>query len=122
MLLFDEHTWGQAHPIGPAQEANWSEKACLAYRAGALAHDILSKSLNKIVDHIELAEDGYHIVVFNPLSWTRTDLVRVPLREPAPCGRPMYLRRGGTPALVSGSAIGRDIVRIPLELVEEPSP
>ncbi|HID10268.1 MAG TPA: hypothetical protein EYP17_03080, partial [Candidatus Latescibacteria bacterium] len=26
----------------------------------------------------------------------------------------------GTPALVSGSAIGRDIVRIPLELVEEP--
>ncbi|HDI00653.1 MAG TPA: hypothetical protein ENF74_06695, partial [Firmicutes bacterium] len=111
--------WGQAHPIGPAQEANWSEKACLAYRARALAHDTLSKSLNRIVDHIELAEDGYHIVVFNPLSWRRTDLVRVLLREPAPCGRPMYLRRD-KPAFVSGSAIGRDIVHPPLELVEEP--
>ncbi|RKY57666.1 MAG: hypothetical protein DRP94_08345 [Candidatus Latescibacterota bacterium] len=119
MLLYDEHTWGQAHPIGPAQEANWSEKACLAYRARALAHDTLSKSLNRIVDHIELAEDGYHIVVFNPLSWRRTDLVRVLLREPAPCGRPMYLRRD-KPAFVSGSAIGRDIVHPPLELVEEP--
>ena len=120
MLLYDEHTWGQAHPIGPAQEANWSEKANFAYRATALAHDTLSKSLNRIVDRIELAEEGYHIVVFNPLSWRRTDLVRVPLREPAPCGRPMYLRRGERPAFVSGSAIGRDIVHPPLELVEKP--
>jgi len=120
ILLYDEHTWGQAHPIGPAQNANWSEKANFAYRAAALAHDTLSKSLNKIVDQIELPKEGYHIVVFNPLSWKRDDLVRVPFRAPVPCGRPMYLKQDDHPALVSGSAIGRDIVNPPIELVERP--
>ena len=39
-LLYDEHTWGMAQPIGPAQDACWSQKSELAYRAAALAHDV----------------------------------------------------------------------------------
>ena len=128
MLLYDEHTWGQANPIGPAQEANWAEKALHAYKASALAHDILIKSLNVIVDRIRLQEDGYYIIVFNPLSWSRSDIVYAFLREPEPCGRPIHqLKRVqmGTlveepPILVSGSAIGRDIVRLPRSIINEP--
>jgi len=128
-LLFDEHTWGQANPIGPAQEANWAEKALHAYKTAALAHDILLKSLNKIVDQINLQREDYHIVVFNPLSWERTDIVYAYLREPEPCGRPLHplqeipeewKGREEPPILVPGSAIGRNIINLPLSLIEEP--
>jgi len=121
MLLYDEHTWGMAHPIGPAQEAHWSEKSNFAYRAAALSQDIFSKSLNKIVDEIKLLDDGGHVVVFNSLSWKRTDVVRIPLKVETPCGRPMHLEypeHGVSPIFVSGSAIGRNIVNLPLDIVE----
>jgi len=91
-LLYDEHTWGMAHPIGPAQDACWSQKAEHAYRAAALAHDVLLKSTNRLADQIRLTDEGYHIVVFNPLSWQRTDVVHLPAVTPAPCSRQMYWR------------------------------
>ena len=128
MLLYDEHTWGQANPIGPAQEANWAEKALHAYKASALAHDVLIKSLNVIVDKIRLEYDGYYIIVFNPLSWSRSDIVYAYLREPEPCGRPIHQLKEATegisaeepPILVSGSAIGRDAIRLPSSIINEP--
>lgn len=124
-LLYDEHTWGMAHPIGPAQDASWSQKAEHAYRAAALAHDVLLKSTNRLADRIRLADEGYHIIVFNPLSWERTDVVHLPAVTPAPCSRPMYWRypapdEDRPPIWVSGTAIGRDIVHLPLALLEQP--
>ena len=123
MLLYDEHTWGMANPIGPAQEAHWSEKSGFAYRAAALSQDILSKSLNKIVDEIKLSHEGYHILVFNSLSWKRTDVVHTPLKAQSPCGRPMHLEYSEnevSPVLISGSAIGRDIMNLPMDIIEKP--
>ena len=111
------------HPIGPAQDAHWNEKGGLAYRAAALSQDILSKSLNKIVDEVERPDDGYHVVLFNSLSWERTDVVRVAFRTESPCGRPMHLEYSEnevSPMLISGSAIGRDIVNPPMDVVERP--
>jgi len=121
MLLYDEHTWGMAHPLGPAQDGCWGFKAEHAYRAAGLAHDVLTKSLNRIVDQIALADEGCHVVVFNPLSWPRTDVVRLPLRSPAPCSLPMHTRPrpdAATPELVAGTAIGRSIIEPPTELIE----
>jgi len=121
MLLYDEHTWGMADPIGPAQDAHWSEKSGFAYRAAALSQDILSKSVNKIVDEIKLSDDGCHIIVFNSLSKERTDVVRVPFSTYSPCGQPMHTRyQNGKSLLVSGSAIGRNIINPPIDLMEKP--
>ncbi|MCC6446829.1 MAG: hypothetical protein IT210_25680 [Armatimonadetes bacterium] len=123
-LLYDEHTWGMAHPIGPAQDGCWSEKSQFAYRAAALAQDVLTKSANRIADSVRLGEEGYHLLVFNPLSFTRTDVMSVPAVTPSPCGRPMHWSHppeGGGPArMVCGTAVGRSLVDLPLSLLEKP--
>lgn len=124
MLLYDEHTWGFWHPIGPAQEAEWNEKGGFAYRAAALSQNVLSKGLNKIVDEVERPDDGYHVVVFNSLSWERTDVVRVEFKPPSPCGRPMHTEQRAQnldqSVVTSGSAIGRWIVGLPINITEGP--
>jgi hypothetical protein len=77
MLLYDEHTWGKDYPAGKVQDWSWADKSLYAYKAAGLAESILFESLEKIADKIELTEQGPHIVVFNPLSIQRTDVVRV---------------------------------------------
>ncbi|NLE43950.1 MAG: hypothetical protein GX620_04460 [Chloroflexi bacterium] len=129
-LLYDEHTWGMAHPVGPAQDGCWAQKAQYAFRAAALAHDVLSKSVNRIADQVNLEDAGYQIVVFNALARERTGLVNVPATPPAPCGRPMHWQstegqlldsgQPRPPVLVSGTAIGRSLIDLPLELLESP--
>jgi len=78
MLLFDEHTWGSAYQIGHRQDFAWSEKAQYAYRAAYLADDILSGSVGSIAGSVSRKAEGPHIVVFNSLSFQRTDLVNIP--------------------------------------------
>ena len=129
MLMYDEHCWGMHHPIGPAQDSCVNTKRGYAYMAAALAHDCLLKSLNKIVDQINLPEEDYYIIVFNPLSWKRTDIVYVWAKEPSPRGFPMHVvyelpedwtEKTGEkpPILVAGTAIGRNIIDLPLKLLE----
>ena len=77
MLLYDEHTWGRDYPEGEVQDWSWNEKSQYAYKAAGLVKPILSGSLESIAHKIELNEDGQHIVVFNSLSFERTDVVRV---------------------------------------------
>lgn len=81
LFYYDEHCWGLAHVGGPAMDAHWSDKSNFVYKAAALAHDITIKAANKLVDQINLPTDDWSIVIFNPLAHTRTDVVRVPLRE-----------------------------------------
>ena len=124
-LLYDEHTWGMAAAAGPAQDSCWSQKSEFAYRAAALAHDVLVKSTNRIADQINLPDEGYHITVYNALAHVRTDLVSVPAIMPNPCGRPMYWRypapdTQGPPIWVSGTASGRDLISLPFSLLNEP--
>ncbi len=77
MLLYDEHTWGKDYPTGPAQDWAWNEKSHYAYRAAGLAQSVLSGSLDRIAHSIRLEEKQRHVVVFNPLAFDRTDVVRV---------------------------------------------
>ncbi len=123
-ILYDEHTWGLCCPFGPAQEASRTEKTLYAYKAYSLAHDVLVKSLNRIVDGIDLSEKGYYIVVFNSLPWKKTDVVRLQLLEPDPCGHPMFEAKVGdekpTTILLSGPVLGRHPHHPPVELFEKP--
>lgn len=76
MLLYDEHTWGMAHQVGRLQDWNWSDKSRYAYKAAGLAESVLNVSLARIGDSIS-REEGRYVAVFNPLSFTRTDVVRL---------------------------------------------
>lgn len=88
-LYHDEHSWGHHFPCGPAAKASEMEKAVHAYRSAALAHDVNSKALARIADAIRLKEPGFHLVVFNPTTHCRTEVVRAPLREFDNCGSTM---------------------------------
>ncbi|MBE0652738.1 MAG: hypothetical protein IH594_03005 [Bacteroidales bacterium] len=85
MLLYDEHTWGMWDPIGEVQDWAWNSKSGYAYKAAGLAEMILSGRRGysgggpkSIANSIGFDEDGQYIVVFNPLSFLRSDLVMVP--------------------------------------------
>jgi len=60
-----------------------------AYRAAALSHDVRNKAMARIADNVQLDEEGFHLVVFNPEQQARTGLVRTPLREIDNCGTTM---------------------------------
>ena len=123
-FAYDLHCWGLSHIGGPAHDGHWSEKGNSCYRAAALAHDVVLKASNKIVDEIAIPEEreAYYFAVFNPLSHERTDIVRVPMRTWGACGSPMHWiepsQENEWPRLVSGRAIGRRIVDPPLSLLE----
>ena len=78
MMLYDEHTWGKDYPTGKLQDWAWNEKSHYAYRAAGLTQQITNVSISNLVNQIKRKEDGHYIIVFNPLSFSRTDVVRVP--------------------------------------------
>lgn len=86
---YDEHTWGHHFPCGPTAAASEMEKGVHAHRAAALTHDVLNKALARIADHVRLLEEGFHLVVFNPLPYPRTGLVSTLMREIDNCGSTM---------------------------------
>lgn len=126
-FFFDEHCWGPMHPGGPAADSSVGEKTVHAYRAAALAHDVMVKAGNAIADRIGLAGGpdgaaGWHLVVFNPLTHGRTDVVRAALLEWGPCSIPMHWehREGPDAVFTWGQAIGRRTAAPPLSLFAQP--
>jgi len=77
MLLYDEHTWGMANPSGTIQDWNWNDKSHFALTAAALTELILNTSLDRIAQSIKMNDGDPRIVVFNPLSFERKDIVRL---------------------------------------------
>jgi len=126
MMLYDEHCWGMAQPAGPAQEAAESQKGSHAWQSAAQTQDIVVKSLNKIADQVNLINEGIHIVVFNPLSFTRTDVVQVQANPLVPAGKPFYKEQrkmeDGHIYYVnrSGEASDRKQVAIPASFLAKP--
>ncbi|MHC4563345.1 MAG: glycoside hydrolase family 38 N-terminal domain-containing protein [Planctomycetota bacterium] len=76
MMMFDEHTWGMWCPVGSIQDFAWHDKARHAYRAASTTTIMGRRSLNSIGKGIA-REEGTHIVVFNPLTNCRSDVVQV---------------------------------------------
>ena len=121
MLLFDEHTWGTSYPYGQAQDASLGEKGYLALRAAAFAQDVQIKSQNIIADQINLPKDGTHLVVFNALGHTRTDVVSMRLFAFRPCSQPPCWNKDQKnpkrpPDCMGGHAIGRNIIDPPRDI------
>ncbi|MFW5976684.1 MAG: glycosyl hydrolase-related protein, partial [Bacillota bacterium] len=77
VLLYDEHCFGLSQPFGKVQDWNWSSKNHHAYRAAGKTHTLLTNKINNIARNIKISDKNEHIVVFNPLSFVRTDIVRV---------------------------------------------
>ncbi|MBN1851534.1 MAG: hypothetical protein JW829_02385 [Pirellulales bacterium] len=77
MILYDEHTWGKDYPAGELQDWAWNEKSHFAYRTAGQAEMVMDQSIRAIVDQIGRDDPSRRIVVFNPLSFDRTDVVRI---------------------------------------------
>ncbi|MCX6574225.1 MAG: hypothetical protein NTX99_09570 [Candidatus Aminicenantes bacterium] len=88
-MLYDEHTWGAYNSIdAPWSElarGQWAAKSSFAYDARETSRTLLRRGTEALSGLIA-AVGPYEFGVFNPLSWTRTDIVRItlpagPLRE-----------------------------------------
>lgn len=92
LLFYDEHTWGANSSIRqPDKEfvtRQWEVKRSFAWRAHWAAKDLLTRSLNRLVQHI--GRDGRMLYVFNPDVWPRTDGIQVELNLD------QYLAEGAT--------------------------
>jgi alpha-mannosidase len=84
-MLYDEHTWGAwnsiSEPESELARGQWTLKSSHAYIARELAHTVLQKGLEGISKNIANRRP-YAFAVFNPLSWMRSDVVKVALPEP----------------------------------------
>jgi len=126
-LLFSEHTWGMAgfkpEPRPPADrdlETNqsegyrqmrrsWEVKGQEARTAGKIADETCLEGLTALGDALGVRRQREPVIlVFNPLNWTRTDLVRVPRVELGPPG-PVALRDAATHALVPAQVDGSEL-------------
>lgn len=50
-------------------------------KAHAIGQDALENALSKIAENVDTSGNGIPVVVFNPLSWKRTDVVRIHVPE-----------------------------------------
>ena len=89
VALFNEHTWGAANPWEDAEEGGdsgglqWTRKSSGAYDAQDDASDLLHAATRRFGAALSDAgaEDDARgalasFAVFNPATWTRTDMVR----------------------------------------------
>jgi hypothetical protein len=88
-MLYDEHTWGAYNSIDEPQSelarSQWATKSSFAYEAREASRTLLRRGAEALARLIS-ADGEFEFAVFNPLSWPRTDVVRVtlpagPLRE-----------------------------------------
>jgi alpha-mannosidase len=88
-MLYDEHTWGAYNsidePWSELARSQWAAKSSFAYEAREASRTLLRRGTEALARLIS-ADGEFEFAVFNPLSWPRTDVVRVtlpagPLRE-----------------------------------------
>ena len=122
VFAYDEHVWGQAHPVGPGMDGHLAEKAVYAQRASASSYDVMIKAANRLADEIDVPK-GLHLSVWNGLDRPRTDAVVVPFRMPGPPQLAMFFmsseegaRWGGE--WVNGNAVGRGVLNPSIGLVK----
>ncbi|MFP4088931.1 MAG: glycosyl hydrolase-related protein [Cyclobacteriaceae bacterium] len=125
LFLYNEHCWGLQHPTGQAQMAASSQKANHAFQAAALIEDLNVKALNKVADQVQLDDDAYHLVVFNPSSQSRSDIINVQAFASIRVGKPFFKEQrqmGAHEVTVwrAAEASDRKLHQLPNELVSKP--
>ena len=82
-ILYDEHTWGAhcsiSQPDSDFTKAQWKIKAQFALDADRQSKAILDQGSRALAAQVRT--DAQSLVVFNPASWTRTDILRVELPQ-----------------------------------------
>ncbi len=82
-LLYDEHTWGAhcsiSQPDSQFTRDQWKIKAQYALDAAEQSQTLLKQAGESLAGLVRT--DGSSLVVFNPASWPRTDILRVDLPE-----------------------------------------
>ena len=84
MSLFDEHTWGAAHPGGDALDGResgalqWQSKAALAVDALERAADLTESAVGRLARFVPAVGDSCAaVLVVNTASVARSDVVRL---------------------------------------------
>jgi alpha-mannosidase len=84
-MFYDEHTWGAYNSIDEPEselaKGQWTLKSSFAYVAHEISRTLLRRSAEAVAGQIPKTAE-FSFVVFNPLSWDRTDVVRVSLPQP----------------------------------------
>lgn len=89
-LLYAEHTWGGAASVNeygekfkklPQEkykdlEGSWEDKTDYIRTSDKIIRKLLENSMNTLAANVNL--DGKRLVVYNPLSWKRSEWVNVP--------------------------------------------
>jgi hypothetical protein len=82
-LLYDEHTWGAYcsinEPDNPFTKSQWKVKAQFAVDAAKGANVLLDQGTRALASLVRTTGKGVALAVFNPMSWSRTDILRVDL-------------------------------------------
>lgn len=82
-MLYDEHTWGAycsiSQPESEFTKSQWKVKAQFAVDAAREAKSLVQQGAASLASLVRT--DGPSLVVFNPMSWPRTDIVRIELPE-----------------------------------------
>jgi hypothetical protein len=95
IFLFDEHTWGAnksiMEPEAKFVQDQWKIKSSFIYSAAKQTDILLDGGFKTLVSLVETKKPT--ILVFNPLSWKRTDVVEVKLEL---SGRRFDLTDSGT--------------------------
>ena len=82
-LLYDEHTWGAycsiSQPETEFTRSQWKIKAQFAVDADRQSRELYDRAGKTLASLVRT--DGPAVVVINPSSWPRSDVVRMPLPE-----------------------------------------
>src|SRR5204863_2606784 len=62
------------------------------------AHEIIDQSIAEIAAHINTQGNGVPVIVFNPLSWSRSDVVEFEAQLPGPAKQITVTNGAGKPA------------------------
>jgi len=84
IFLYDEHTWGADKSIADPElkfvKDQWKIKSSFAYNAAEQSDSLIRKGFEILSSQVESGEKPT-ILVFNQLSWVRTDVVEVKLEK-----------------------------------------
>lgn len=92
LLIYTDHTYGMDNwnwehaplaqslgrpfsPVWDYYKESWEDKKEYAYEAARISDGLLGDALESLASKVP--SEGRTIVVFNPLSWPRTDVVRI---------------------------------------------
>lgn len=86
VVLFSEHTWGanisKSDPDSEFTKSLWEVKSTFALDADKAADQLIDKIKSKMVEESFLQDQIVDFQVVNTLSWSRSELVKIPTEWP----------------------------------------